>query len=180
MGNGTCTALVPFPQAIEDSVQPASQSAAHQAAVDRALAARNNATLGALPLLGEYPHGHITAQAQYGLGQAGILARATGTDPHTGLKLGQVTISQDCLGFEATHNRGSRELVVKSCTSLTALLGLSNHWTCTFMHARAFWGDLTMLNAAGARCSYGSHYSAFLQRHCYACSRFSKSCCNIL
>lgn len=90
MGTGTCAALEPFPQATEDSMQPASQSAAHQAAIDKALAARQNATLGALPLLGEYPHGHITAQAQYGLGQAERLAQATGTEAHTGLKLGQV------------------------------------------------------------------------------------------
>ena len=104
MGNGTCPALMPFPQATEDLVPPASQSFAHQAAVNAALAARHNATLGPLPLLGEYPHGHITAKAQYGLGEAEKLAQATGTDPYTGLKLGKVSRSQKVIRDRNVQN----------------------------------------------------------------------------
>ncbi len=90
IGNGTCPALSPFPEATQDAACRPSQSAARQDTVNTAIASRNNETLGALPLIGEYPAGHISSTLQFGLGQAAVLAANTDTDVYTGLKVGQV------------------------------------------------------------------------------------------
>ena len=90
IGNGTCPALSPFPEATQDAVNRPSQSAAHHDTINAAIASRNNKTLGALPLIGDYPAGHIFSKRQFGLGQAAVLAANTDTDVYTGLKVGQV------------------------------------------------------------------------------------------
>lgn len=88
--NTTCKGTPPFIQATEPQIQPATNTSAEQSAIDFALAHRPNGNLGPLPLVGAFSENRAWVKPVYGLGQATIQARATNTDPWTGLKLGQV------------------------------------------------------------------------------------------